>query len=185
MCDLFPWLVIEPGPPALGAQGLRHWTTREVPLDIIFEESHGQIAGQGRLRDLGIFLLEDLIWKGMRRYQSELSWSGATMGEGSIMYFSSKLGPRWMLWAGYRRSLRNNVQKSHRGNNAVGASGGIALAIFGGIIITINIIISCLPNKWLVLCIIFLNEGDNYVWSSLEESPAYVSTQYILAVFII
>ena len=52
-----------------------------------------------------------------------------------------------MLWAGYRRSLRNNVQKSHRGNNAVGASGGIALAIFGGIIITINIIISCLPNK--------------------------------------
>ena len=78
----------------MGAQGLRHWTSREVPLDISFEESHGQTAAQGRLRDLRIFLLEDLIWKGMRRYQSELSWSGATMGEGSIMDFSSKLGPR-------------------------------------------------------------------------------------------
>ena len=28
--DLFPWPAIEPGPPALGARGLSHWT-REVP----------------------------------------------------------------------------------------------------------------------------------------------------------
>ena len=30
--DLVPWPGIEPGPPALGAQSLSHWTTREVPL---------------------------------------------------------------------------------------------------------------------------------------------------------
>ena len=30
-CDLVPWPGIEPGPPALGAQSLTHWTTREVP----------------------------------------------------------------------------------------------------------------------------------------------------------
>ena len=33
-CDtwaLVPWLGIEPWPPALGAQSLSHWTTREVP----------------------------------------------------------------------------------------------------------------------------------------------------------
>ena len=32
MWDLVPWLGIEPRPPALGAQSLTHWTTREVPL---------------------------------------------------------------------------------------------------------------------------------------------------------
>ena len=31
MWDLVPWLGIEPGPPALGAWSLNHWTTREVP----------------------------------------------------------------------------------------------------------------------------------------------------------
>ena len=31
--DLFPWPGIEPGPPALGAWSLSHWTTREVPVD--------------------------------------------------------------------------------------------------------------------------------------------------------
>ena len=29
--DLVPQPGIEPGPPALGAQNLTHWTTREVP----------------------------------------------------------------------------------------------------------------------------------------------------------
>ena len=29
--DLGPWSGIEPGPPALGAQSPRHWTTREIP----------------------------------------------------------------------------------------------------------------------------------------------------------
>ena len=32
MRDLVPWPGIKPGPPALGAQSLRHWTTREVPF---------------------------------------------------------------------------------------------------------------------------------------------------------
>ena len=31
MWDLVPWPGMEPGPPALGAQSLSHWTTREVP----------------------------------------------------------------------------------------------------------------------------------------------------------
>ena len=31
MRDLVPWPEIEPGPPALGAQSLNRWTTREVP----------------------------------------------------------------------------------------------------------------------------------------------------------
>lgn len=74
-----------------------------------------------------------------------------------------------MLQKGYRWSLRNNVQKPHHSNNGVGASGGTALANCSGIIIiiiTINIVISCLPNKCLVLCIILLNKGVNYLGSS-------------------
>ena len=31
MWDLVPRLMIKPSPPALGAQSLSHWTTREVP----------------------------------------------------------------------------------------------------------------------------------------------------------
>ena len=31
MWDLVPWSGSEPGPPALGAQSLSNWTTREVP----------------------------------------------------------------------------------------------------------------------------------------------------------
>lgn len=174
MCDVFPWLVIELRPPTLGARGLRPWTSRVVPLDIIFEESHGQIGGQGRLRNLGIFLLEDLIWKGMRRYQSELSLLRVHHGwEGAPWTPAASWDPKWMLWEGYSWSLRNNVQKSHQWNSGMGASRGIALAIFDGISITINIIISCLPNKWLVLCIILLNEEDNYTWSSWK-SPLHM-----------
>ena len=32
MWDLVPQPGMEPGPPALGAWSLSHWTTREVPL---------------------------------------------------------------------------------------------------------------------------------------------------------
>ena len=32
MWDPVPWPGIEPGPPALVAQSLSHWTTREVPI---------------------------------------------------------------------------------------------------------------------------------------------------------
>ena len=31
MWDVVPWSGIEPGLPALGAQSLSHWTTREIP----------------------------------------------------------------------------------------------------------------------------------------------------------
>ena len=35
MWDLVPWPGIEPRPPALGAQSLKHWTTREVPICVL------------------------------------------------------------------------------------------------------------------------------------------------------
>ena len=35
MWDLVPWPGMEPGPPALGARSLNHWTTREVPIFIL------------------------------------------------------------------------------------------------------------------------------------------------------
>ena len=36
MWDLVPWPGIEPGPPALGAQSLSHWPSKEVPLHLFF-----------------------------------------------------------------------------------------------------------------------------------------------------
>ena len=35
MWDLVPWPGIEPGPPALGAWSLSHWTTSEFPLIVV------------------------------------------------------------------------------------------------------------------------------------------------------
>ena len=35
--DLLPQRRIEPRPPALGAQSLSHWTTRDVPKHTIFK----------------------------------------------------------------------------------------------------------------------------------------------------
>ena len=37
--DLVPWLGIEPGPHALKAQSVSHWTTREVPNFCFFSQS--------------------------------------------------------------------------------------------------------------------------------------------------
>ena len=34
--DLVPWPGIKPGPPALGAWSLNHWTTKEVPQTLCF-----------------------------------------------------------------------------------------------------------------------------------------------------
>ena len=38
MWDLVPQPGIKPGPPALGAKGLNHWTTREVPDSTSFKK---------------------------------------------------------------------------------------------------------------------------------------------------
>ena len=38
--DLVPWPGIEPGPPALGAKSLSHWTTREVPIHTFVKKIH-------------------------------------------------------------------------------------------------------------------------------------------------
>ena len=40
MWDLVSWPGIEPRSPALGAQNLCHWTTREVPLSQCLEKTH-------------------------------------------------------------------------------------------------------------------------------------------------
>ena len=37
MWDLVPWPGTEPGPPALGAQSLSHWTTRKVPHTLFWK----------------------------------------------------------------------------------------------------------------------------------------------------
>ena len=39
MCDLVPWPGFEPGPPALGALSLNHWTTKEVPPTSLFKKN--------------------------------------------------------------------------------------------------------------------------------------------------
>ena len=44
--DLTPWPGIEFGPPALGAQSISHWTTREVPMtSLIKDKSQGKWLG--------------------------------------------------------------------------------------------------------------------------------------------
>ena len=43
MWDLVPWPQIEPGPPALGARWLSHWTTREVPdCKVLYSMPHSK-----------------------------------------------------------------------------------------------------------------------------------------------
>ena len=49
MWDLVSWPGIEPGPPALGARTLTHWTTREVPG--LFKKKHPRrFIGIAKLR---------------------------------------------------------------------------------------------------------------------------------------
>ena len=50
--DLVPWLWMEPGPPALGAQSLSHWITREVPRSQchLCSRHHLQILALGSLQ---------------------------------------------------------------------------------------------------------------------------------------
>ena len=62
MQDLVPRPGIEPGPPALRAQSINRWTTREVPIDV-FLNCHN-MQSQSLLRfDFPMSLL--YIWKGM------------------------------------------------------------------------------------------------------------------------
>ena len=44
MWDLVPSPGIEPWPPALGAQNLSHWTTREVPTLLLLKSDTKHIA---------------------------------------------------------------------------------------------------------------------------------------------
>ena len=47
MRDLVPWPGTEPGPPALGAWSLSHWTTREVPKTPFFDITLSDILVSG------------------------------------------------------------------------------------------------------------------------------------------
>ena len=42
MRDLVPWPGIEPGPPALGAQRLSHWTKGSPPRSFILDQEPAQ-----------------------------------------------------------------------------------------------------------------------------------------------
>ena len=46
MWALVPWLGIEPRPPALGAQSLSHWTTREIP-SLWFDDHEDAVPLEG------------------------------------------------------------------------------------------------------------------------------------------
>ena len=66
MQDLVPWPEIEPGPPALRAWNLNHWTTREVPEVIIFklrfgggERTSGDNLAQGIFYGVGNNICRD------------------------------------------------------------------------------------------------------------------------------
>ena len=56
MWDLFPCPGIKPGPPALGVWSLSHWTTREVPLSILFDAMVNGIVSVISLSDLLLFV---------------------------------------------------------------------------------------------------------------------------------
>ena len=48
--DLVPWPGVEPGPPALGAQSVTHWTTREVPQYNILNRAFESVVPKQLLR---------------------------------------------------------------------------------------------------------------------------------------
>ena len=52
MWDLVPRPGMEPRPPALGVQGLTHWTTREAPVGFILFNA---ITSRGRQDLLSLF----------------------------------------------------------------------------------------------------------------------------------
>ena len=53
MWGLVLWPGIEPKPPALGAQSLSHWTSREVPEKNISDNMSGPALGSGDTGDVG------------------------------------------------------------------------------------------------------------------------------------
>ena len=55
MRDLVPWPGIKPGPPALGAQSLTHWTTREVPASTLVSLIHSSLIGQSKILQIQKF----------------------------------------------------------------------------------------------------------------------------------
>ena len=62
MWDLVSWPGIEPEAPALGAQGLSHWTTREVPmLSSRGEEANGNPNRRTKL-EIYFLNLENGMW---------------------------------------------------------------------------------------------------------------------------
>ena len=61
--ELVPRAGIEPGPPALGAQSLSSWTTREVPSFLILKgsksaEKKGKKNPQKKTPDILLYFLE-------------------------------------------------------------------------------------------------------------------------------
>ena len=100
---------MEPGLPALGAQGLSHWITREVPSRLLITSENpfalqgnfhsdwevaraSQVvknppANAGDVRDVGLIPREDPLEKGMATHSSILAWRIPWIEEPVRLYF--------------------------------------------------------------------------------------------------
>ena len=61
MWDLVPRPGIEPGPPALGAQSLSHWTTREVPKINFLKQEKFPFKSVPPIKECPILLLFNIV----------------------------------------------------------------------------------------------------------------------------
>ena len=104
MWDLVPWPGIEPGSPALGAQSLSHWTTREVPMNqfdyfprefisktIFTFYCHTRVLlGAKAPTSISINMLQFLRWKKLKTGERDLKSPICTL----FSYFSFLPSPK-------------------------------------------------------------------------------------------
>ena len=110
MWDLVSWPGIEPETPALGAQGLSHWTTREVPmLSSRGEEANGNPNRRTKLEiyflnlENGMWNYVLKLWHICSRACSQYSWDPCSR----VQY--QEMQHMFMLWC----SIFFTVQLSH------------------------------------------------------------------------
>ena len=86
MWDLVPWPGIKPGPPALGAWSLTHWTTREV---------HRCMFEWEQSPDFPSFLdILECHWKGIVHRQL---WAQKGSRRAAVLYTLSAINSHWIL----------------------------------------------------------------------------------------
>ena len=84
MWDVVPWPGIEPGPPALGAWSLSHWTTRELPACFLLipQFQNQTVVRTLRRQSRDMFLLAEMQRKIQDWRQSAHSDLGDVGAEG-------------------------------------------------------------------------------------------------------